>query len=205
MIAQPRHGYRFSSDSVALAEFLTIGSSESLLDLGTGVGIIPLLIWQRHCYQAAVGIELQQELANFAIRNVSKNGLSKKISIVQGDLRRLTLENIQLPLFWNSEGRFNVVSANPPYWAAGRGRISPNLQRALARHEIELTFDDLVVACQRFLTPGGRFYFVHAAKREDDVVSSLEAHGFQISKKQQVNGTSRQSILLIEARKVTQF
>jgi tRNA1(Val) A37 N6-methylase TrmN6 len=205
VIAQPRHGYRFSSDSIALARFIRISSSESLLDMGTGVGVVPLLVWQRHRYRAALGIELQQDLANFAIRNVRENGLSDKIFIVPGDLRTLAPENIQLPLPSHRESRFDVISANPPYWTTDHGRVSPNPQKALARHEIELTFDELVAACQRFLRPGGRFYFVHVAERENDVVSSLEVHGFFILKKQYADGAARRTTLLVEAKKANTF
>src|SRR5215831_12994464 len=151
VISQPQGGYRFTSDSLALAHFVKIGSSESLLDLGTGVGVVPLLIWQRSPFRFAVGIELQQELADFAARNVRESTLSDRIFVLQCDLRTVSPEDIYLSAGISCESGFDVVSANPPYLTEGTGRISPNPQRALARHEIQLTFPDLVAACKRFL------------------------------------------------------
>src|SRR5437667_10666391 len=123
-ISQPPRGYRFTSDSVALARFIRISPSESLLDLCTGVGIIPLLVWQRSPFGYAVGIELQKELAELAAKNVRQNHLSEKILILQQDLRAVRFDNPDLPQGFPSTARFDVISANPPYLAAGSGRIN---------------------------------------------------------------------------------
>jgi tRNA1Val (adenine37-N6)-methyltransferase len=200
VISQPQGGYRFTSDSLALARFVKIGSSESLLDLGTGVGVVPLLICQSCTFRFAVGIELQQELADFAARNVRESALSDKIFILQGDLRTVSPENVYLFTGIPCERGFDVVSANPPYLTEGSGRVSPNLQKALARHEIQLTFSDLVSACQRFLKSTGRLYFVHRSKRENELMKSLESHGFVIVDKQYANKGSDRTTLLVEAR-----
>ena len=198
-ISQPRQGYRFSSDSVVLAEFIRISPSESLLDFCTGVGIIPLLLWQRNPFGYAVGIELQKELAELAAKNVRQNHLAEKILIIQQDLRLLRFDNPDLPRGFPRGARFDVVSANPPYLAAGRGRINPNRQKAWARHEIQLTFPQLIKACQQFLQPKGRFCFVHLAARESHVLANLKDHGFLVRRKQYSQAKGRKPLLLVEA------
>jgi tRNA1Val (adenine37-N6)-methyltransferase len=200
IISQPRRGYRFTSDAVALVEFTRINSWESLLDFGTGVGVIPLLVWQRNPFRFALGIELQKDLADLARENVRANALSKKIFILQSDLRTLTLKNIRLPEQTPTAVKFDVITANPPYLALGRGRVNPNPQKALARHEIRLTFSELVAACRRFLKPEGRFYFVHLAQRETDLAATLRAHQFTILSQQYTSGKGRKTLLLAEAR-----
>jgi tRNA1Val (adenine37-N6)-methyltransferase len=183
-----------------LVEFIRINPWESLLDFGTGVGVIPLLVWQRNPFRFALGIELQKDLADLARKNVRANALSKKIFILQSDLRTLTPENVCLPVHTSNETRFDVISANPPYLVFGQGRTNPNSQKALARHEIQLTFPELVSACHRFLKPEGRFYFVHLAERETYLTATLRAHNFIVRNKQTFNGTGRKALLLAEAR-----
>ena len=198
-ISQPPRGYRFTSDSVALARFIRISPSESLLDLCTGVGIIPLLVWERNPFWYAVGIELQKELAELAAKNVRQNHLTEKILIVQEDLRVFRFDSLDLPQRFPTVDRFDVISANPPYRAAGSGRMGPNSQRALARHEIQLTFPQLIKACQQFLKPDGRFCFVHLAARETQVLGNLKDHGFTIRRKEYSRTKGHKALLLIEA------
>jgi len=200
VISQPERGYRFTSDTVALVEFVRIEPSESLLDFGTGVGVIPLLVWQRTPFRFAVGVELQQELAELASANVGTNSLSERIFILQGDLRTLTPENLSLRTPTFPTPRFDVVTANPPYLSLGRGRTNPNSQRAVARHEVELTFPELSSACKRFLRPGGRFYFVHLAEREADILANLRACHFTVLCRQCIDRTGRKQLFLAEAR-----
>ena len=200
LISQPRRGYRFTSDAVALVEFIRINPWESLLDFGTGVGVIPLLVWQRNPFRFALGIELQKDLADLVRENVRANALSKKIFILQRDLRTLTVENIRLPAQAPAANWFDVITANPPYLVLGRGRVNPNPQKALARHEIRLTFSELVAACQRFLKPEGRFYFVHLAEREAHLAAILQSHNFTILSQTYTSEKGRKTLLLAEAR-----
>src|SRR5262245_34921527 len=199
-ISQPERGYRFTSDTIALAEFIRIEPWESLLDFGTGVGVIPLLVWQRSPFRFALGVELQEELAQLARNNVQANSLSERIFILHSDLRSLTPANVSFPRQAFAGSRFDVVVANPPYLGLGRGRINPNSQKALARHEIELTFQELAAACQSFLKPGGRFYFVHLAEREAEITANLTSRKFSILNKQYLGRTAPKTLFLAEAR-----
>ena len=140
-----------------------------------------------------------KELAELAAKNVRQNHLSEKILILQHDLRTVRFDNPDLPQGFLSTARFDVISANPPYLAAGSGRINPDSQKALARHEIQLTFPELIRACQQFLQPEGRFCLVHLASRESQILASLKDHGSTIRRKEYAQAKGRKPLLLAEA------
>jgi tRNA1Val (adenine37-N6)-methyltransferase len=196
-LVQPIHGYRFTADSVALAEFIRISPSQTLLDLCTGVGVIALLVWHLTPFRYAVGVELQSELAELAIHNLRENHLSDKIFVVQGDVRTLSLKESAKSGAIPSEEKFDVISANPPYHTLGRGRINPDSQRAIARHEIELTLLQLVKACTQFLKPQGQFYLAHVPERQQEILLVLDNHGFRVRRMEYA--LPRKNRLLIEA------
>jgi tRNA1(Val) A37 N6-methylase TrmN6 len=196
-LVQPRHGYRFTADSVALAEFIRISPSQTLLDLCTGVGVVALLAWHLNPFQYAVGLELQSELAELARHNVRENHLSDKIFVVQGDVRTLSLKESANSGAIPSEERFDVISANPPYRELCRGRINPDSQRAIARHEIQLTLLQLVKACTKFLKPHGQFYLAHLPERRQDILLALDNHDFRVRRMEYA--LPQKNRLLIEA------
>jgi tRNA1Val (adenine37-N6)-methyltransferase len=123
---------------VALADFAQAGATDTVLDLCSGCGVVPILMFQRFPFRHGVGVELDAELATLARRNVTQFHLEDQIHIVQGDIRCLDSEDLQVISPAVSFGRFDVITANPPYWPADRGRLNPNLQKAAARHEIFL-------------------------------------------------------------------
>jgi tRNA1Val (adenine37-N6)-methyltransferase len=196
-LVQPRHGYRFAADSVALAEFIRISPSQSLLDLCTGVGVIAVLVWHLNPFRYAVGVELQSELAELALRNLRENHLSDKIFVVQGDVRTLSLKESAKSGAIPSEEKFDIISANPPYHTSGSGRISPDSQTAIARHEIQLTLLQLVKACTQFLKPQGKFYLAHLSERRQEILLALDNHGFRVRRMEYA--LPRKNRLLIEA------
>jgi tRNA1Val (adenine37-N6)-methyltransferase len=196
-LVQPRHGYRFTADSVALAEFIRISQSQTLLDLCTGVGVVALLAWHLNPFRYAVGVELQSELAELARHNVRENHLSDKIFVVQGDVRALSLkESANFGAIPSAE-KFDVISANPPFHKLGRGRINPNSQRAVARHEIQLTLLQLVKVCTHLLKPRGQFYLAHVPDRRQEILLALDNHGFRVRRMEYA--LPRKNRLLIEA------
>ena len=140
-VAQPVSGYRYSLDAILLAALPHPKAGQSLLDLGTGCGIIPLILAFRHDEVVITGIEVQPELARLAAMNASNNGLQDRIRIIHEDLRRLSLDMVDGPVDW--------VISNPPYRRAASGRINPNSQRALARHEINVNLQQLINAGER--------------------------------------------------------
>ena len=158
-LIQSRSGYRFSIDAVLLSQFVTTRPGDILVDLGTGCGIIPLMLLLAGSIQYALGLELQSQLADQAARNVLLNGFGGRIGVVLGDIR-------QPPL---SSHCADVVVCNPPYRKKQSGRINPDPQRAIARHEIMASLEDILTAARWVLKPKGRLAMIYPAFRLADV------------------------------------
>ncbi len=194
-IRQPRCGYRFSIDAVLLAGFLRPRPRRRIADLGTGCGVIALLLAARCPKTRIVAVELQEELADLARENVSRNGLSSVIEVVEGDLRRLSRRDLG--------GGFDAVVSNPPFRTPGRGRVCRDEGRAVARHEITLALDDLLQAVRRLLDPGGRLALIYDAARTADLLCGMRAQGLEPKRLRFVHGTPRHParMVLVEARR----
>jgi tRNA1Val (adenine37-N6)-methyltransferase len=170
-IIQHAEGYRFSIDAVLLAAFSAPMDKERIVDLGTGCGIIPLILGYRHPSVNITGIEVQPELAALAAQNVEANGLKGRITIIRGDMRLLSIQDVSGPV--------DLVISNPPYRKSRSGRINPHPQRAVARHEILATLQDVTNAAARMLGIGGRFAIVYPAERITDLLTSLRSAGIE--------------------------
>lgn len=164
-ILQKKKGYRFSIDAVLLSQFIKMHKNEKAIDLGTGCGIVPLLLSQTTKAQSFVGVEIQKGLAECAQKNVSLNHLEDRISILHQDLREL--KTIYPP------GSFDVVFSNPPYRKTRTGRLNPSMERAIARHEIEGRLEDLISIASYLLPHKGRCYLIFPASRTVDLLVSL--------------------------------
>ena len=138
------------------------------LDLGTGTGIIPILLAAKTRGRHFTGLEIQPESADMARRSVLLNGLEERISIVEGDIREAA-ERFDA-------ASFDVITSNPPYMTGNHGLVNPNLPKAIARHEICCTLRELVAATEKLLRPGGRFYLVHRPFRLAEIMTELTAH-----------------------------
>jgi len=187
-LSQPQHGYRFSADAVALVEFAQASATDTVLDLCSGCGVVPILMWKRSPFRYGVGVELDPELAALAHRNVMQFHLEDKIQIVQRDIRFLEANELEIISPAVSSGRFDVITANPPYWPADRGRLNPNLQRAAARHEVFLKLEDVLAAARRFLKPGGRLYLSHLESRKSEILTNLAGRDLVIRATCSVSG-----------------
>ena len=165
-IIQPRDGYRFSLDPVLLCAFARIGAGEAVADLGTGSGVIPLLLARRTAAGSIVGVEIQEQAADRARRGVVLNGLAERITILHRDLREL--RGHLAP-----ESR-DVVLSNPPFRPTGTGKIAPGDERAVARHELAGGLEDFLAAGQYLLKQGGRFYLIHLAERLAEILSAMQ-------------------------------
>lgn len=156
-IVQPRHGYRFSLDPLLLCDFAGVREGERVMDLGTGCGIIPLILARKVGNAGIVGVEMQDEMAGLASANVLLNGLSRTISIVHGDVTSLKGE------FPGSS--FDLMVSNPPYRKRGTGRISPKPGRDNARHESTASLADFLAAAKYLVKPSGRICFIYHPSR----------------------------------------
>ncbi|MBC8460552.1 MAG: methyltransferase [Deltaproteobacteria bacterium] len=191
-IIQPRHGYRFSVDALLLAEFVSIKIEDLVVDLGAGCGIISLFLAIKREVGFIFGLELQEELASQAKRNILLNELEKKIAIIQGDLRHLPI----------TPGFANVVVCNPPYRKEKSGRINPASNKAIARHEIEVSLDDILDAGKALLKPGGRLNLIYPANRLTEVFAKMRIHKLEPKRLQIIfpDSNSHAKLAIIEGR-----
>lgn len=157
-VLQRRSGYRFNLDPVLLTEFAAGGHTlhGPIVDLGTGSGVIPLLLARRHDL-SSIGVELQQGLFELAQRNVALNGCQERVSLIRGDLRDI---GALLP-----SGKFTDVLCNPPYHARRSGQLNPGAEKAVARHEVTCTPQHVIEAAAHLLMPRGSLWLVVPASR----------------------------------------
>ena len=166
-ILQKKKGYRFSIDAVLLGQFSRIRKNENVIDLGKGCGILPLLLSQNAKAHSFVGVEIQKELAELANKNVRLNHLEDRVWILQKDFREL---KEAFP-----PGSFDVVLSNPPYRKYRTGRVNPAMDKAIARHEITGTLEDLISIASYLLPPKGRCYLIFPALRTVDLLVVLRS------------------------------
>jgi tRNA1Val (adenine37-N6)-methyltransferase len=193
-VAQNRLGYRFSIDSVLLAHFACLRGTERVLDLGTGCGVIPLILAFRHARLRVWGVEIQPGLAALAATNVSANRMDDRITILEEDMRRLTPAT--------TGGVVDVVVCNPPFRRAGAGRINPSAQRAAARHEIDITLPDILKVSRRMLKTRGRLVVIQAAERLGELIAHLRLLGIEPKRLRTVHADrgSEAKMVLLEGR-----
>lgn len=194
-LVQPRCGYRFSVDSLLLAEFAHLPERGRVADLGTGSGVIALIVAKKMPAVEVVGIDLQGEMVERAKLSARINGLSHRVSFV-----RLNYRDVKDAFEPES---FDYVIANPPYWEPDRGRMVKDRGKALARYELEATLEDLVEAAFYLLRFRGKFGLIFCAERSVDVLSSLRARGLEPKRLRFVHPYSRRKaqFVMVEAVK----
>lgn len=164
-IIQNREKFCFGMDAVLLSGFARAEKGERVLDLGTGTGIIPILMEAKAKGEHFSALEIQEESADMARRSVELNGLEKKIDVVCGDIKEAS------KIFGRSV--FQAVTCNPPYMNDCHGLKNPKLPKAIARHEVLCTLDDVIREAAAVLQPGGRFYMVHRPHRLIEIITKL--------------------------------
>jgi len=164
-VMQARRGYRFSIDAVLLAYHAAPRLGEKILDLGTGCGIIALILASRCADLKIYAVEFQAELADLASANVQQNRLAECISVLHTDMKLLTRQM--------TSGPFDLIVSNPPFYSPGSGRINPDSQRAIARHEIKAELADVLQTTRRMLRTSGRFVTIFSAERTTDLLSQM--------------------------------
>lgn len=167
IIQNPKR-FCFGMDAVLLSGFARAREGGKTLDLGTGNGIIPLLMSAKTQAAHLTGLEIQPENVDMARRSVALNGLEERIRICEGDIKEAS------QIFGSSV--FDAVTCNPPYMIGQHGLTGPDRAKAIARHEILCTFEDVAREAARLLRPGGRFYLVHRPFRLAELLCTLRAH-----------------------------
>jgi tRNA1Val (adenine37-N6)-methyltransferase len=179
-ILQKRDGYRFSMDPILLVHFAAPLRGGRVVDLGTGSGIIPLILAKRGEAEEIVGLEIQEELADMARRTVRINGLEDRVRIIAGDYR--TAYELFPPQ------SFDHVVSNPPYFPVGRGRTSPHHPRALARQETAGSGEDLIRAARHLLGTKGRLFLTYPPARLAHILEALRKGGLEPKRLRMVHG-----------------
>ena len=169
-IIQPQKGYRFSIDAVLLAGLTRFRPQDRVVDLGTGCGIIPLLLAFRKSVAHVTGIEIQESLANIAKRNVLLNEFDHRITILRADLKKVE--------FGMLDGPVDMVMSNPPYGGVRSGRLNRASEKAIARHELFGNLADVVQAATRLLPPRGRLALIYPARRLPSLLKEVSLGGF---------------------------
>ncbi|MBA4392479.1 MAG: SAM-dependent methyltransferase [Desulfobacca sp.] len=178
-IIQKKTGYRFSIDSLILFDFIRLKDRSRILDLGTGSGILALLLAKAYPLSRITALELSSEFLDLAHRNILLNKLQDQISLIQGDL-------CQLPHFLKKES-FNTIVSNPPYRPLQSGRINPNSQKAMARHEIRVTLPKLLQAVAHGLKGKGKWFVIYPAWRLVSLLTLSRVHKLEPKKIQLVH------------------
>lgn len=164
-IIQKTDGFCFGMDAVLLSGFAAVKPGERVLDLGTGTGIIPILLSSKTEGEHFTGLEIQEEIAGMAKRSVSMNGLEEKIEIVNGDIKEASR------IF--GAASFDVVTTNPPYMNDAHGLKNPTEVKAISRHEVLCTLEDVVREGAKVLKHGGRMYMVHRPHRLIEILNTM--------------------------------
>lgn len=194
-ILQDKERFMFGIDAVLLANFTAsaIKPANKIIDLGTGNGIIPLLLTDKVTH--ITGLEIQQESAALAQKSVELNSLETKIKIVNGDIKKVS------QLF--EKHSFDCVTSNPPYMIGDHGKQSPFDAKAIARHEILCNLEDVISAADYLLKTHGSFFLIHRPFRIPEIFSSLYKHKMEPKRMQLVSPFlhTEPNIVIIEARK----
>lgn len=167
-VIQKKTGYRFSIDVLILSEFIRLKKQDRVLDMGTGSGILALILAGTYPFSRITALELSPEFIDLARRNIILNHFQEGIALIRGDLCQLSK--------FIKKGGFEVVVSNPPYRPLHRGRINPDPQKAMARHEIRVTLSQLVEAVAHVLKDGGKWFVIYPAWRLVSLLTLSRQH-----------------------------
>lgn len=168
MLIQDPKRFCFGVDAVLLSGFATAKKGDKVLDLGTGTGVIPILMSAKTNAEHFSALEIQPESAEMAKRSVMLNDLQDKIDIIEGDIKKAA------EIFKPSS--FDVITTNPPYMNFEGGLKNSYDPKTIARHEVLCSLDDVAYAAQRLLKFGGKFFMVHRPHRLTDIMCVLREH-----------------------------
>lgn len=167
LVRQPKDGYRFSIDAVLLGHLASLRPQDRLIDIGAGCGIVSLILAFRFPGICIHAVEIQPVLADLARQNVRQNGLEARIEVAQEDLLRIRQQD--------TGGPFDLMVCNPPYRKARSGRINPDPQKAMARHELAVSLPDVMAAAARLLKRAGRLALIYPSERMADLMAEMRA------------------------------
>lgn len=194
-IIQNPEKFCFGMDAVLLSGFARVKAGARVLDLGTGTGIIPILLEAKTEAAHLTGLEIQPESADMARRSVALNGLEKKIDIVRGDIKEAD------KIF--EAASFDVITCNPPYMIGHHGLQNIQDSKAIARHEILCTLEDVIRVSGKLLRPGGNLFLVHRPFRLSEIIVTLTKYRIEPKRMQMVYpyADKEPNMVLLEANR----
>lgn len=194
-ILQPRKGYRYSLESLILPFFPHLGKDDAIVELGAGAGVISMILARRCRACRITAVEIQERLHTLLSRNLAQNGLEDQVRPLLADIRRIE-EHLD-------GGAFDLVCCNPPFRKARSGRINPDPEKAMARHEIALSLEDLVRSVDYLLKRRGRFVLIYLPERLTDLILALRRKGLEPRRMQTIHSfpATPAVLLMVEAVK----
>lgn len=195
-IIQNKDGFCFGIDSILLSDFASeIKKEGKVIDLGTGTGIIGIMLCAKTELSKMIGVEVQKEVYDMAKRSIKLNNLQDKFEIINDNIKNL--ENIL------EIGTFDAVVTNPPYKKIGTGLINENEKKLISRHEITANLEDFIKMSAKLLKDKGNFYMVHRPDRLVDIIELLRKYKLEPKKIRFVEPSigKEANLLLIKATK----
>ena len=194
-LIQKKSGFRFGVDAVLLSNFARVKRSHRVIDLCSGTGIVPFLIYGKYKAKEIVGVEIQEDMAEMANRSSRYNEVEDLIKFYQGDLKDLN--------FLSTLGRFDVLTVNPPYKLNNAGILNSEDKLAIARHEILCNLEDVIIAGRKLLKDNGRMYMVHRPERLIDIFQLMRKHKIEPKRIQMIHPKANKApnIVLVEGQR----
>ena len=176
-IIQNKEYFCFGMDAVLLCGFASVKTGERVIDLGTGNGVIPILMMGHYGAGTYTGLEIQPGNVDMARRSAAYNHIEDRLEFVLGDIKEAST------IFGGAS--YDVVTTNPPYMKSGL--VNPKSEKAIARHEILCTLEDVVREASKLLKDGGRFYMVHRPSRINEILSTMQQYRIEPKRMQFVH------------------
>ncbi|SCJ30841.1 N5-glutamine S-adenosyl-L-methionine-dependent methyltransferase [uncultured Clostridium sp.] len=195
MLIQKQSGFRFGVDAVLLSDFANVKKRHRVLDLCTGTGIIPFLVYGKYSPKEVWGIEIQEDMVEMANRSSQLNNTDDIIRFKCADLKDKKLVN--------ELGRFDVVTVNPPYKLNNAGILNLNDKLAIARHEILCNLEDVIVSARRLLADNGRMFIVHRPERLADIFGLMRKYNIEPKRVKMIHPSAKKApnIVLVEGQR----
>ena len=194
-IIQNTDKFCFGIDAVLLSGFAKASKGDKVVDLGTGTGILPILMEAKTEADSFIAIDIQPESVEMANRSIIMNNQQDKIKIVEGDIKTASTDL--------GVGMYDVVTTNPPYMNNSHGLVNPNEAKAIARHEIKCSLEDVVREASRLLKVGGKLYMVHRPFRLIEIINMCTKYKLEPKRMRFVHPyvDKEPNMVLIEATK----
>lgn len=195
MLIQKQSGFRFGVDAVLLSDFANVKKKHRVLDLCTGTGIVPFLVYGKYMPKEVWGVEIQEEMVEMANRSSLLNNTNDIVKFKCADLKDKNLVN--------ELGRFDVITVNPPYKLNNAGILNPNDKLAIARHEILCNLEDVIVSSRKLLADNGRMFIVHRPERLADIFGLMRKYNIEPKRVKMIHPSANKApnIVLVEGQR----